>query len=336
MSVKNTGTRVFFITVLIVLSVFASKYSPLLFILSLFLVPALNSYITCSSTLSAVVYTNTAAIIFGVVSSWISGAFSFFDLLSYLYLIIPGMIIGLSFKNKQSFKNIMVYSIAFDFLMLIVILAVVKFGFNFNLTKEIQNTIVALYDEYLDIFKSLSPISAKELNDVRHALFEVMYIGIPGTVPFVASVMFMFTFLLRYAICKITCMKQLVNSGNFADGFDTFRLGIVTNISMLIFLFFSFFGDSRLFSLMCANCVLFILMLYFVGALSFIEYRLKSGICYPIRRFAILIVIMAATLILTLQAPIVNFLYIFILIGITDSLFDFRKLKNKKGEANEK
>ena len=301
MSVKNTGARCFFMTILIVLSVFASKYGSLLFVVSLFLVPALNSYIICKYSLVTAVYTNIAAIIFGIVSSWISGTFSYFDSITYLHIIIPGMIIGLSFKNKKSFKDIMTYSLAFDFLMLIVILAIVKFGFSFNLTKEIQNTIVALYDEYLDIFKSLYPTSAKELDNVRHTLFEAMYVGIPGIVPFVASVLFAFTFLLRYAICKITCMKQLITSGNFADGFDTFRLGIVTNISMLIFLFFSFFGDSRIFSLMCANCVLFILMMYFVGALSFIEYKLKATIFYPIRRFAILVAILVVTFILTLH-----------------------------------
>lgn len=336
MSVKNTGVRCFFITILIMLSVFASKYSSLLFVVSLFLVPALNSHITCKCSFVTAVYADISAIIFGIVSSLISDTFSYFDLMTYLYIIIPGMIIGLSFKNKKSFKDIMIYSLAFDFLMLIGILAIVKFGFGFNLTKEIQNTIVALYDEYIDIFKALYPASAKELDNVRNTLFEAMYIGIPGIVPFVASVLFMFTFLLKYAMCKIACMKQLITSGNFADGFDTFRPGIVTNISMLIFLFFSFFGDSIFFSLMCANCVLFILMLYFVGALSFIEYKLKASIFYPLRRFAILVAILVVTFILTLQAPIVNFLYIFILIGITDSLFDFRKLKNKKGEADEK
>ena len=78
------------------------------------------------------------------------------------------------------------------------------------------------------------------------------------------------------------------------------------------------------------------LFLYYSVGISIIEFKLKEKNIVPIARVLIIVVTLIITIIFGLILPVVNLIYVFIFVGILDSIFDFRKLKNNKDDEDEK
>lgn len=330
MSVRNNGTNIFITALFILISAFMSKYSMLIFMISFFLVCALNSYSVCNYGADKTVYINVSAVIFYVVASFFNKTLIITDIAQLCVILLPGIITGACFKKKLAFKDTMIAVLGFYFLVLLGVLCVCKYKFNMDITGQLRDVTTRNFTDQLSVIRSLYPDFSSYITSMEYQIFNTLYVLLPGIIPFATGLVLVFAFLLQYALSKMACTRYLIHEASFQDGFDTFKLGLVTNIAFALFVVTILFEKSAMVVMICVNAALFILLLYFVSALSFIEYKFKARAFYPGKRLALTALILIVSLITSTIVPIVNFIYIFIFFGFLDSIFDFRKLNAKK------
>ena len=328
MTTKNTPVNPFLITVAIMLLTLFSMHAAPVFVVSLFPIPVLNAYHICNHSARYAFYADLAAVIFYMVTSVITRICDVSDIASIAFLIFPGISIGLCFKKNLSFKETMFFTVLGDCIIFIIALAVMKYALNINITSELRDVIVETFDLQTDILKNVYPEVASAFTKFGFQIFSLMYQALPGLVPIAVLTTFLFLELIRYAFCKIACRGYFITSSSFADGFDTFRVGLTTNIALILAGILMISSSSAKISIAGTNVILFIFILYFITAISNIEYKLKYKIRYPATRFLMIVFIMIAAIILTAIVPVANFVYIFIFFGFMDSLLDFRKLND--------
>ena len=219
---------------------------------------------------------------------------------------------------------------AVDFLLLTVSVFVCKFIFEFNIASELREIFLNNFNDNLSILKSLSPEAAEQLKNSEHQIFNTLYVLVPGILPFVFSLVFIFTFLLQYAMSKIVCTGYFVRSSHFQDGFESFKPGIVTNIVLAFMIMTILFETSNNMVMICLNIAIIILMLYYITTISYIEFKFKQRGYYAGKRFGLIAAIVAISVVSSLFLPVINMIYIFVFFGFLDSIFDFRKLNVKK------
>ncbi len=330
MSKKSTATFQIISAVFMILSVFLSRYSGLMFFVSFFINSALISYIICQFPVLNTLCILLSSVVFFGVTSFINHTASLSDIFILGLLFVPGCVLGISFKTKQTFKDTFIIAMTVDFLILTVSVFVCKFVFEFDITSELRAVFLDNFSDNLSILKSLSPDIAVQLKNSEHQIFNTLYILVPGILPFAFSVIFVFAFLLQYAISKMVCMGYLVRCSHFQDGFDSFRPGIVTNIVLAFMIMTILFETSNNIVMICLNIALIILMLYFITTLSYIDFKFKQRGYYAGRRFGLIAAICVISVVSSLFLPIINMIYIFVFFGFLDSIFDFRKLNIKK------
>lgn len=327
---KNTGIFQILITLAMVFSAFISKYNTLILLASIFFISTLVSYSICNFSLIKAVCMSGCAVIFYTVTSFVKHSLAPNDAITLCMLFLPGLVIGISFRAKLSFRDTFFLAVVIDSLILIGLFAVSKYFYKLDITAQIRNTFLADFDDKLNLLKSLSPEVFEQIKSNEHQIFNALYILMPGLIPFASALFFVFFFLVQYGISKLACMEYIIRSNSFNDGFDTFRPGIVTNITMILMFITIMYETSQKVVMVCINLALFIMMMYFITTLSFIEHKLKQRGLYPGKRFGIMIAVIVLTIVFSVIVPVVNFVFIFVFFGFLDSLFDFRKLKIKK------
>lgn len=327
---KNTGIFQILITLLLILCTFISRYNVLVHFVSIFFISAAVSYCICNFSFLKTLYMSGCAIIFYVVASFANRSFVPADAITLSVLFLPGFALGLSFKAKFSFRDTFFIVLLIYALILIASLAISKLVYGINITAQIRDIFLGDFDDNINILTSISPEAFEQLKTNEHQIFNALYIFMPGLIPFIFGVVFVITSLIQYGISKMLCMKYLIQSCAFKDGFDCFRPGIVTNITLVLMIITVMYETSQNAAMICINAVLIILLIYFVTTLSLIEHKLKQHGLYPGKRFAILAAVVVLALIFSLVVPVVNFIFIFVFLGFLDSLLDFRKLKIKK------
>ncbi len=337
MAQKNNISKIIIHSVLIIALSYFSQYSYTMYIVALFAMPAIISLFICNYGISKAIYANISAFVFCVIIAMTRNDTSIpITALLLLFALIPGIIIGICFTKKYSFTDLMIINTAFDCIVLLFMLILAKFLYNASISSEIQSIFSETFSDQILIIKSVYPAYAEQIDAMEHEIFNAIYIALPGMIPFAAALASITLYIVRYAICKSVIKRCLVENNIFSDGFDTFRPGIVTNIALAVAIFGIVVATSMKWFMIFANIILIILALYFVTFVSIVEFRLKEHMHNTAKRVFTIITIFVISILISIFMPIINFVYIFILIGILDSFFDFRKLSEKKGEINEK
>ncbi len=313
---------------------FLSINSTLVYILALFLVPALVSYLCCISNRFEALLAIAAVIIFSFVTSFVSFSIqtALINLIITTMLIIPGLICAYSFKAKKSFASILFFTCLFDFVLLILALAYSKYYLEINFYTLIREEIILTYEQTLPLIKSLNKDVSYVFEQNEKEIFRLMVKFIPSLTPFFLSTFIIFGNLIKYAFCKISCNSYLIRETMFIDGFDTLRMNAKSNISLAVCILGLVLSTSDNTMMILTNTALSILAVYFVSGLSFIEFKLKQKSVRQGLRLIYMLLIVIVSLILSVFIPVINLIYIIIFVAFLDSLFDFRKLKIKKGE----
>ena len=332
MDISKKQTNIYFSAIALLLLCFIAGVGTFSYLTMLIIVPVFCAYVFCTNSDANFVYICVSSIVFSIVTALTAGISAVTALVSTILLLFPGVILGFSLKAKKDFNFALVFHMIYDFSLLLAVLAILRYGYNINVTAAIRDTLSETFTLNLGIIKSLYPQLVSVLEENEHQLFESIYIGLPGYVPFFASVIFVFVFMVRYALCKVFFMRYLIANDIFSGGFDTFRNTAVTNYFALAMLFLSSVSESSIFSMICLNVLFIIVILYFVGGVSVLEYRLKDKIHHPAKRLFVMMGIFVALLIFSIFLPVINFVYVFLFLGFADSLFDFRKLNTKKGD----
>lgn len=330
MASKTKSVNPYLLTVVMIILTMFSAHSLLFFSLSIFIVPVLISYIICNHCLRHAIYTAVSSTIFYMTTAVVTKICAPEDIFKIAFLMLPGFSIGLCFTKQGGFRETMFFSVFADSVVFLVLLAVSKYLLKFNLTQEIRDAIVFVFDAQSEILKNIAPDIGEIFSQYGFEIFNIMYLMLPGLVPFSILTIFIIIALVRYAFAKIVCAEFFVRTSKFTDGFDTFRVGLVTNIVLIISGVVMLSTSSAKLSIACTNIVLVVFLLYFVTAISNIEYKLKYKIRYPSTRFLVITFIIICAILLTTMFPVANFFYIFVFFGFMDSLFDFRRLNINK------
>lgn len=335
MNTKHQNFNIYLSAFTLLMFCFLSQISPFVYVLALFAIPVLNAYIVYAFMPLYAVLANIAAVIFCFTINFPAFNSGLISFMSVSLLLIPGIILGYCFKKKKTFNEIAVFSVAYDFLIFVILMAIVRFVYDVNFTEFLHNALSETFSESFAMIKSINPLVADVFNENEHDIFNAFYIGLPGFVPFAAAIVSMVIFLLRFVMCRIFCVKIFIKEENFASSFDCFRPGLITNCCAIISLFFVYMSEINLFTMACFNLLLIVLCVYFAGGLSLLENKIKQKVHYPGRRLFAILTIIVSLIFVSFIIPIINLPYLFIFMGFADSLFDFRKLKQKKGEFYE-
>ena len=330
MSCEKTEKSIFFSSLAITATTLVALYSNAIFMIMFFVCCVINANSVCKNGFLKTVIINFCTTVFCAVGCIISPHMSLHDMLILPLIIIPGITMGFSFTKKCAFKDILVYQIAFYFLFFIAILAGLRFFYDFDMTKELREITVTGFGEQIGILKNFSSDFNINYEDVESQIFNMLYVVLPGTIPFGVFLISIAAFLIQYAFCRGFCAKYFIKTSTFLDGFDTFKVGIPTNVVFVLSLITAFLDSSMFIVMISINIAMIILVLYLVETLSLIEHKLKVLGQNAIKRKIIIFIIMITSLVFSTLLPIINVFYIFIILGITDSIFDFRKLNAKK------
>ncbi len=332
---KNTVNIIMNTLSLLVLTILSMYYIPV-YIVSVFLIPALVSKMICNNGLAASIFAGLSVIIFCTIYS-LTGTmgFEYANIISTMLFLIPGYIIGIGFKKSFRFADTLTASVSLDFIVSAALIAYCKYGLSINLTEQLRNNMTDFLFNQIDLIASLYPDAASQLADTESQIFSTMYVVTPGLIPFCIFVLSIIMFLPRYMLSKSFCNRFLIENCKFSGGFDTFSTGIVTFIAFLICIAGITLSSSNLWFMVFFTCFLCISCIYIIVALSIIDFKLKAKTYSAQKRYLLLFLIMILFIILCVVMPVINPVYIFLFIGITDTFFDIRKLKPKKGEFHE-
>lgn len=331
MSEKNNTFNLIINGVIILILTVLAHNNGIAYIAALFVIPALISRLLCVHGVLAAVLTATAALVFQFVSAITTGNENFlFNSCLSLAVVLPGFVIGYCFKNKKPFSDMLVISAGIDFIFLLAALLAMKYFANINLTSEIRSVFSDTFTEYFEIIASVYPEAGLQFAQMENELYNTLYIAVPGLLPFSVFAVSVLMFLIKYAVSKNLCASYLVESGNFISGFDTFSLGLVTSIAFAFFVVCFIMSTSNMWLMIFLNAVLFVLLLYIIVTISIVDFKLKERIRSPFKRYCALFSMAVLSIIITAFIPIINPIYVFIIIGVLDSFVDFRKLRTKK------
>ena len=157
----------------------------------------------------------------------------------------------------------------------------------------------------------------------------------PGVIPFVVIMCIIITTFIQYAICKSVINSYFIKQSNFADGFEKFKLTFISAIVFLISFLLNNSGINDMLSMIALNVFMIIFILYIMEAASVLYYKLKQSITSRALRVFLFCTIVTLALITSAFFPIVNIFYVFVFIGLTDSIFDYRKLGENNNENYE-
>ena len=336
MNQADNTSKIIVKSMLIIALAYFSQYNFFMCIVAVFLMPAIISSFICNYGLLKAIYTSVSAIIFCILITLTKKEnVIFFNAFLLLCILTPGILIGICFEKKRSFSDTLVLNSAFDCFMFFLVLIVVKFVYNTSIADEIQGFFTDTFSDQIMLIKSLYPSYSEHIDEIEHQIFNTIYVALPGIVPFVVAASSIAIFAIKYAICKSACASLMIKKNIFADGFDTFHISVVTDVVLALALIGLFTSTSMKWLMICINIILIILVLAFITFVAIIDFKLKERFHNTSKRIFTLAGIFLLSIAISLFMPVVNFVYVFILFGILDSFFDFRKLACKKGEINE-
>lgn len=333
---KYNERNIYIYSAFILAGTFFAMHNSLLYLIMFFVVPMLISYCFYAYSFTEVILVCLSALIFNFTTTYLTTPdTAVLCVINTLIMCIPGFIIGYCFKIKTSYKDVLIYTSALDLIIILAVLAFVKYATKTNITEVLHNELFALYYNQIDILKSLSDEFAKVIEHNEDSILSILYICIPGLFPFVATVIIVLANTLKFTLCKIICSAMMINNENFSDGFDVFKTSIVSVVTFAILALVVLLSESMNAFMIAANAMLIIVFLYYLQGLSVTEFKMKQKFISPLPRLIIIIGILAISLLTATIFPIINIIYVFVFIGIMDMIFDFRKLNYNKDEANE-
>lgn len=322
--------------VIVLIGTFLALHNTLFYLAFIFVVPMLLSVITYAYGFTESLMTCVCAAIFSALTSFLSNPPDVVPgVINTLTLCIPGIIIGYCFKIKSSYKDIVISTSIYDFILLLTMLAIVKYANKINITDTVHETMFSIYYSQIDIIKSLNTDFAKTIEQNEETILSALYVCIPGLFPFVATVIIVLANTLKFGLCKMSCSAMMMKKENFSDGFDVFKTSVVSVIAFALFAATVLIAESMTAFMIGANAMLVVLFLYYLRGISVTEFKMKQKFVPPVPRLLALTGILIVSLLSATIFPVINIIYVFIFIGVLDAFFDFRKISYNKDEANE-
>ena len=319
----------------ILISYFGLVFAPIA-LLSALVVPVILSVIMYGYGICNGIYTALSIIVFNSVNTFLfTDNLSFYGLIYSVFTVISGLVIGTNHIKKTSYKTFLICVGTYYTICSLMFFAVVKYLLRFDVTNFVRFYFVESYNMVFEALRVYYPSLLSTIAIPEYELFNTFYCVMPGMVPFMTIMSIIFTTFVQYGICKLLINNYFIKNLNFSDGFEKFKLTFFSAIVFLISFLINSSNINNILSMVSLNVFMIIFMLYIMEAASILYYKLKQSITSRAFRILLFCVIAVFSIAISVFVPVVNIFYIFVFIGLTDSIFDYRKLGENNNENYE-
>ncbi len=335
MSRRNIDSAYIYI-IIATIAAFFGMYFSLLYPLALVLVPVFISYVFVDKGVWETIFTSLAIVIFSFICFAIVKITNLGVVcVCAMIYIIPGIILGILYTRKSSFKSTLIWLIAFYYLVILLSFAYINYALKLNISNELRVYLTNNFNMFWDLIGIYKPEITNALVTEKYALYNTFYSIIPGLLPFGLTLIFIIISMLQYALGKRISSRVIIRNEYFADGFDTFKLSGVSNIAFIISILVFLADFNNITTMIFMNITAIITMLYTLEAISLLYYKIKQNTPSYSKRIGVTLVIIIGIAASSVFIPITNVILITSLIGFADSIFDFRKISINKDEYYE-
>lgn len=331
MSQQNKTSNLIISTVILMLITLVSQVNIVASLAGIFIIPAVVAFVFCNYGILKSVFSTMAVLVFCAINICIGYIDAFPILIVFAFVsVILGYVIGISFSKGYNFSYTLTVSVAIDFIILIIAVAYCRCILKLDITQEIQNTVSENFFANFDVIKSLLSQTDIHIDEYEEQLFNTLYITLPGLLPFVSFLVSIFVFMIRYFVSKALCRKYLITAEKFTVGFDIFSPGRGTLIFLGVCALGITLSTTNKWMMIFFCSALCVLTLYMLSAFAVIDFKLKEFVSSTAKRVIIMVLICFVLVILSTVLPVLNPFYILAFLGLTDTIFDYRKIRSKK------
>ena len=304
-------------------------------LISFLFVPAVISVMMYRYSIWDGLYTILAIVIFTLLNTCLYNQQAIIMSFAYsLFIAVSGIMLGICFVKKFSFKRALIVLTGFYTVCSAVVFAALKYIFDINITEIFRAFFVEAYSLFFETLQMYNPQLSSAISIPEYDLFNIFYSVMPGLVPYFTIAVSIFTSLVQYTISKSTLTSALIDNSDFFDGFEKFKLSVVSAVFFLLTFLLNTSGIDNMLSMINLNVFLSIATLYIIEAISLIYFSLKKSVISRALRILMVVGIVIFSFVISSLFPIINIVYLFIFVGLSDSIFNYRKLGDNQNEKD--
>ncbi|MBE7012944.1 MAG: DUF2232 domain-containing protein [Ruminococcaceae bacterium] len=283
-------------------------------------------------------FLSLASIGVGVFSGRVDADFVCRVIYNFLIICGGGTAIGIALKTKRTFVSLLsVGTLTYlsSFLVWIVKDSVIG---KINFIDEYINKPVALFFEtYTQL---LTASGTQNFENILAVTGDLQWVVQQTLAMIVPSFFIICCASLCYVVFSVGRKIIVKFYGSTIEGYPEFsQIRLPKSVSAVLSVLFiiSFFTGNSVFAGAIANIIIILSFVYIVYGLSIVEFFFKKTRLRFFIRFITYIIAFAVSGFASLILPVINAPMILLMLGITDSMFDFRKLKggNSENEQNQ-
>ncbi len=242
---------------------------------------------------------------------------------------LSGTVIGLTSKSKCNFRMLIAGGTFANLASFLIDFAVLKFYHKIDLAEELINKPVAgLFKAYNHVLSASNINGTENILDAMGDLQWYMQQMVATVVPSVLIIICAFFAYVTFLIGRKFIFKK---HGTVMENYPHFwQLQLPKSGSVFLAVLFvvTFFIKSSALSGAITNIIIMLCALYFLCGLSVVDFFLKKRNIHWALRIVIYIIGFAVFGIIGIVIPIANISSILLFTGITDGMFDFRRLRS--------
>ena len=299
-------------------------------------IPAVIAYSIYVFGISVSLMFCAGSVIFNAVTSWLLPGFNWYvSIAETLSIAIPGIACGLCISKKLKAADTLITTTASAVVFPLGYLAYAKYVHEFDIAKEISDTITDTIAQQFNLIKTVYPEISEVFAENEGEIFALLGLYVPGLMPCVLIVLCIIYSVIIYAAAKALCRRKMIANSFFIQGLDCVYLPKPSTAALLVSMLFAVMETNSIVFMAAINFIIVILVFYMLQGLSLIEYNLKQKNFNSLTRLFIILGIIVALTVISVIAPILNPVFALAILGVSDSAGDYRKLNKNKDEFNE-
>lgn len=242
---------------------------------------------------------------------------------------LSGAVIGLTSKNKCNFRVLIAGGTFANLASFLIDFAVLKFYHRIDLAEELINKPVAnLFEAYTQVLSASNINGTENIIEAMGDLQWYMQQMMATVAPSVLIILCAFFAYVTFLIGRKFIFKKYGTVMEIYPHFWQLQLPKSGFVVLVILFVVTFFMKSSALSGAITNIIIMLCALYFMCGLSVVDFFLKKRNIHWALRIVIYIIGFAVLGIIGIIIPIANISSIMLFAGVTDGMFDFRRLRS--------
>ncbi len=240
---------------------------------------------------------------------------------------LSGTVTGMMMRGKNDFRMVIAGGTFASLASFLIDFAVLKFYHGINLGEELINKPIAdFFEVYSGILASTNIGGAENFLEITGDMQWYVQQAMATVVPCILIIICaLFTYVTFLAARKFIFKKHGVVMSEYPH-FWELKMPRSASLILSILFLITFFMDASAISGALSNIVIIFCALYFMCGLSVVDFFLRKRRIHWVLRIIIYIIGFVLFSIISLILPILNITSILLFTGVTDGMFNFRRL----------